>query len=232
MAIDTTTLTRDSNSRVLDIFSIIFVTILILSNIMAQKLFVFFGYTFTTAIIVFPVSYILGDVLTEVWGYATTRRVIWNGFLAAALVSIFIEISIVLPPADGWKLQSEYAAILGQVPRTVVASLIAYLCGEFTNSYVLARMKLWTGGKYLWTRTIGSTVAGQLVDTTIFVVLAFVGLVPLGLLVQIIWSAYLFKVLYESAATPITYAVVAWVKRVENIDVYDRTTNFNPFRFR
>lgn len=217
--------------RYLDLFSVLFVSVLIVSMIMAQKLFVFFGVIFTTAIIVFPVSYILGDVLTEVYGYGRARRVIWLGFFANVVMVVFLEISIVLPPAPSWALQGAYESILQQVPRTVAASLLAYLCGEFANSFVLAKMKIWTSGRYLWTRTIGSTIVGQAVDTVVFVTIAFWGFMPPAVIWQIIWSAYIFKVLYEAAVTPITYAVVRWVKRKEGIDYYDTGTNFTPFRF-
>lgn len=221
---------RPSSPRYLDAFSVLFVTVLIVSMIMAQKLFVFFGVVFTTAIIVFPVAYILGDVLTEVYGYGVVRRVIWLGFIANVIMVIFLEIAIVLPPALGWAHQGAFEAILHQIPRTVAASLLAYLCGEFVNSFVLAKMKIFTRGRHLWTRTIGSTIVGQAVDTVVFVVVAFWGVMPPSVVFEIIWSAYIFKVVYETAATPITYAVVRWVKRKEGIDFYDTETNFSPFR--
>ena len=217
--------------RHLDLFSVLFVSVLIVSMIMAQKLFVFLGVTFTTAIIVFPVSYILGDVLTEVYGYGRARRVIWLGFLANVIMVIFLEFSVALPPAPNWVHQGAFETILQQVPRTVAASLLAYLCGEFVNSFVLAKMKIWTSGRYLWTRTIGSTIVGQGADTVVFVVVAFWGYMPPSVIWEIIWSAYIFKVLYEAAATPITYMVVNWVKRKEGVDAYDTDTNFTPFRF-
>lgn len=217
-------------TKLLDIFGALFITVLLLSMIMAQKLFVVFGVTFTTAIIIFPLSYILGDILTEVYGYGPTRRIIWSGFAASVLMVIFLEISVQMPPAPGWPNELAYEAILHQVPRTVGASLMAYLLGEFANSFVLAKLKVATSGRMLWLRTIGSTLVGQAVDTTVFIVLAFWGTFPPGVVLEIIVSAYIFKVLYEVAATPLTYLVVGWVKRREGIDAYDRNTNFTPFR--
>ena len=215
----------------LEAFTALFVTVLILSMIMAQKLFTVFGITFTTAIIVFPVSYIIGDVMTEVYGYGVTRRVIWLGFVSNIIIVLFLEISVVLPPAAGWPNEQAYETVLHQIPRTVFASLTAYICGEFVNSAVLAKMKILTQGRYLWTRTIGSTVAGQAVDTVIFVFVAFVGIMPLSVIIEITLSAYIFKVVYETAATPLTYIVVYWVKKIERMDVFDTHTNFTPFRF-
>lgn len=216
--------------RLFDILVGLFITVLILSQIMAQKLFLFNGIAFTTAIIVFPVSYIIGDVLTEVYGYARARRVIWLGFFATVLMVVFLEIAIQLPPAPNWQNQTAFETILAQVPRTVLASLLAYLGGEFVNSYVLAKLKVLTGGRHLWLRTIGSTVVGQAVDTTVFVVVAFWWILPEIVILEIIWSAYLFKVAYEAAATPLTYLVVGWVKKREGIDVFDKDTEFSPFK--
>ncbi len=217
--------------RLYDLFAVLFVTVLILSIIMAQKLFNFWGATFTTAIIVFPISYILGDVLTEVYGYAAARRIIWMGFIANVIMVLFIEIAVLIPPATVWPNQVAFETVLHQVPRIVAASLAAYLAGEFVNSFVLAKLKILTNGRHLWTRTIGSTIVGQAVDSTIFVTLAFAGIMPVGVIVSIIWSSYIFKVVYEIAVTPLTYIVVNYVKRIEGVDVYDKDTNFTPFGF-
>lgn len=217
--------------RLLDVFSAIFITVLLTSMIMAQKIFTIFGVPFTTAIMVFPVSYIIGDVLTEVYGYAQTRRVIWLGFFSSALMTLFLAIGVYLPPAASWPNQEAFALILHNVPRTVFASLLAYLCGEFANSFVMAKMKIWTRGRFLWSRTIGSTIVGQGVDTAVFVVIAFYGVMPTPTIINVIVSAYLFKVAYEAAATPLTYMIVRIVKKIENIDVFDTHTNFTPFRF-
>lgn len=207
----------------------LFVATLLISNIAAQKLFAFGPFTFTAGIIVFPISYIFGDILTEVYGYARSRQIIWTGLIANVFLAGTLWIAIELPPADGWPFQEQFATTLGLVPRIVVASIIGYWAGEFSNSYALAKIKVWMQGKQLWVRTIGSTVVGQGVDTILFTTIAFAGIFPTSLLITTILSGYIFKVLYEALITPVTYAVVGYLKRVEGIDVYDRDTNFNPF---
>ncbi len=223
--------------RWLPAITAIFVTSLIVSNIIAVKLFSAGPVFLTVAIIIFPVSYIFGDVLTEVYGYARTRQVIWIGFFCNLLAVAAIWIGIQLPPAPFWSVgvfgspeasQQAYEAILGFAPRLLAASFIAYLFGEFLNSYVLARMKIATNGRYLWMRTIGSTLVGQLADTGIFIVLAFWGTIPLHELWKLIVSQWLIKSAYEAAVTPLTYLMVGYLKRTENEDHYDRRTNFNP----
>jgi hypothetical protein len=209
---------------------ILFVATLLISNIAAQKLFACGPFTFSGGILLFPVAYIFGDVLTEVYGYARARQVIWAGLFCNALMALFLWIVVQLPPADGWPLQEQFATVLGLVPRIVVASIIGYWAGEISNSFVLAKLKVWMGGRALWVRTVSSTLVGQACDTTLFVLIAFAGIFPSGLLFTAIWSGYLFKVLYEALATPFTYVVVGYLKRREGIDVYDRTTDFNPFR--
>lgn len=215
--------------RYFDFVAIAFVSILLISNIAAQKLFAFGPFVFTGGIILFPLSYVFGDVLTEVYGYKRTRRVIWAGFVASAFMAIILWIAVLLPPASGWPLQNEFQQILGFLPRIVLASIIAYWAGEFCNSYVLARLKILTQGKYLWTRTIGSTVVGQGVDTALFVLLAFLGEFSTPLLIKTILSGYAFKVFYEALVTPITYLIVNWLKRAEGINIYDVQTDFTPF---
>lgn len=212
-----------------DIVGMVFVAILLISNIAAQKLFAFGPFTFTAGIIVFPFAYIFGDILTEVYGYARSRRVIWTGFACNIFLVIVIAISIWLPPAEGWPLQEQFASVLGMVPRIVVASLIAYWAGEFSNSYVLAKMKVWMEGRQLWMRTIGSTIVGQGIDTTLFAIIAFAGVLPATVITKAIISGYIFKVVYEAVITPVTYLIVGALKRLEGIDVYDRETDFNPF---
>jgi uncharacterized integral membrane protein (TIGR00697 family) len=182
------------------------------------------------AIIVFPLSYILADVLTEVWGYAAARRVIWLGFAANALMVAVIWIGGEIPPAPFWQGQAAYREILGQSPRILVASFAAYLLGEFANAFVLAKLKVATGGRWLWLRTIGSTVVGQALDSTVFITLAFAGTVPAGLLPTIVAGQWGVKVLYEAAATPLTYTVVGWLKSAEGVDTFDYRTDFNPIR--
>lgn len=208
----------------------LFVAVLMISNIAAQKLFALGPFTFSGGILLFPIGYIFGDVLTEVYGYARSRQVIWAGLVCNLLMAAFLWIVVQLPPAQGWPLQEQFATVLYLVPRVVVASTIGYWAGEFANSFVLAKLKVLTSGRFLWVRTISSTAIGQGVDTVLFVLIAFAGIFPQELLVRAIWSGYLFKVLYEAVATPITYVVVRFLKRAEGIDVYDRETNFTPFR--
>jgi uncharacterized integral membrane protein (TIGR00697 family) len=205
-----------------------FVATLVTSNIIAVKVAALGPLTVTGAVVIFPLAYLFGDVLTEVWGYAVARVVIWSGFLANIVVVLFIAAAIALPADTHYPDQAAYARILGQSPRLVVASLAAYLCGEFLNAFVLARLKVLTRGRWLWTRTIGSTLIGQGVDTVIFISLAFAGNLPWSLLFVIMRDLWLVKVLYEIAATPLTYAIVTFLKRIEGVDVYDRNTSFAP----
>ena len=212
-----------------DILGMAFVACLLVSNIAAQKLFAFGSFTFTAGVLIFPLSYVFGDVLTEVYGYAKSRRVIWTGFACNLFLIAVLAVAVELPPARGWPLQEQFATVLGFVPRIVAASMLAYLIGEFANSFILAKMKIQTEGRHLWMRTIGSTVVGEGVDTIVFVTVAFAGVFPVDLLIRTAISGYLFKVAYEVAITPITYVFVTWLKRAEGVDHYDRDTNFNPF---
>ncbi|HET7875208.1 MAG TPA: queuosine precursor transporter, partial [Methylomirabilota bacterium] len=182
------------------------------------------------AIIIFPVSYILADVLTEVWGYAATRRVIWLGFACNALMVLAIWVGGWIPPAPLWRGQAAYVETLGQTPRILAASFLAYLAGEFANAFVLAKMKVWTRGRWLWMRTIGSTIVGEGLDSAVFITLAFGGIVPAWALAGVVAGQWVVKVLYEAAATPITYAVVRWLKSREGLDTFDYRTDFNPVR--
>ncbi|MBL9184072.1 MAG: queuosine precursor transporter [Verrucomicrobiaceae bacterium] len=217
--------------QLLLVIAIAFVVCLLLSNLAAQKLIQVFGYTFTAGILLFPVTYIFGDCLTEVYGYARTRSVIWCGLVASAFMAGFMALVVWISPADGWPFQSSFSSVYAMVPRTVLGSIIAYWAGEFLNSYVLAKLKVINGGRRLWLRTILSTVFGQLLDTVLFLVIAFAGVLPTSLLIQAAWSGYIFKVLYEALATPFTYLIVNWLKHKEGIDVYDSQTNFSPFKF-
>ncbi len=214
------------------IVSSLFVATLLISNTVATKLFTIGPFIFTGGILVFPLSYIFGDVLTEVYGYARSRTIIWTGFLCLILMSLVYYIIGLLPAAAGWNNQAAYESILGIVPRITLASIIGYWAGEFSNSYVLAKMKIWTSGRYLWLRTIGSTIVGECLDTTFFVFLAFAGVLPSSTLVIAAVSGYLFKVLYEIVATPITYKLVAFLKKREGVDHFDHQTDFNPFKSR
>jgi len=207
----------------------LFVTCLIVSNIIAVKLIEIHGFVLTAANVIFPVSYIIGDVLTEVYGYALARRVIWLGFLCNLLAVLAIWIGGMLPGAEVWQGEEAWNVILGSTPRILAASFAAYLVGEFVNSYVLARMKVATKGRHLWTRTIGSTVAGQFADTLIFMTVAFLGVIPFGVLANAAGTEWVSKVGFEALATPFTYFVVGYLKRTEGVDHYDRDTQFNPF---
>lgn len=206
-----------------------FVAVLMVSNIVAPKFIAIGWLRFSGAQLLFPITYIFGDVFTEVYGYAASRRAIWNGFFGCALLAAISMIVVALPPSPDWPHQQAYATVLGFVPRIIVSSLIAYWFGEFANSFVMARMKLWTNGKYLWTRTVGSTVVGQGVDTILVMVLAFGGIMSNSDIFRAIVSGYAAKVLYEVAMTPLTYMVVNFLKRREGVDVMDVHTKFNPF---
>jgi uncharacterized integral membrane protein (TIGR00697 family) len=215
--------------RWIDLVTAAFVAVLLISNVASTKIVQLGPFSFDGGTILFPLAYIFGDVLTEVYGYKRSRRVIWTGFvwiLAAALIFAIVDI---LPPAQGWTMQDSFHNILGQTPRIVAASLIAYFAGEFSNSFVLARLKLITNGRWLWLRTIGSTLVGEAVDTVLFLIIAFAGVLPSYLLWAVILSNYVFKVGVETLFTPLTYRLVNWLKKAEQEDVFDRGTNFNPF---
>ncbi len=210
----------------------VFVTTLIVSNIVAVKLVDFGGLVLPAAVVIFPISYIFGDILTEVYGYSQARRVIWLGFACNLLAVVAIWVSGALPPASFWASnQPAFDTILGYTPRLLFASFMAYLVGEFANSAVLSRMKLLTRGRFLWTRTIGSTLVGEGLDSAVFITVAFMGVLPPEVLPLTIVTQWLFKVAYEVAATPVTYLIVNWLKRAEGIDTFDRGTKLNPFVF-
>jgi len=215
----------------------VFVTCLILSNIIAVKLAAFGPFFLPAAVIIFPISYIFGDILTEVYGFARARQVIWIGFGCNLLAVLAIWIGGRVPPAPFWNAnvyespgaaQQAYQAILGFTPRLLLASFAAYLVGEFLNAFILAKLKIATTGKLLWLRTIASTLVGQLADSAIFIVIAFLGSFSVADLVRLIITQWLFKSAYEALATPITYLVVGYLKRAEKEDYYDRDTHFNP----
>ncbi|MDB5692675.1 MAG: hypothetical protein JWO81_1738 [Alphaproteobacteria bacterium] len=222
--------------RYFDFVMAAFVTILLLSNVIgAGKVAVIdlpgIGpWPFGAGILFFPISYVLGDVLTEVYGYARARRCIWAGFAAMLFMALMSFVVVALPPAATWHGQEAYEAVFGQVPRIVMASICAFWAGEFANSYVLARMKILTRGRHLWTRTIGSTIVGQAVDSLIFYPLAFYGLWDNRTLLIVLLTQWALKVGWEALLTPATYAVVGFLKRREGIDVYDTGTDFTPFR--
>jgi uncharacterized integral membrane protein (TIGR00697 family) len=216
--------------RYFDLVMVAFVAVLMTSNVASAKIVVLGPFTFDGGTLLFPLSYIFGDILTEVYGYSRSRRVIWAGFAATLLMALVYALVGALPPAEGWEHQEAYQAILGATPRIVVASLIAYFLGEFSNSWVLAKLKLITQGRWLWTRTIASTLIGEGVDTLLFVMIAFYGLLPQPLLVSIMASNYIFKCGLEALFTPLTYRVVNGLKAAEREDYYDYDTDFSPFR--
>ena len=217
-------------SHRLVVVAALFVTCLITANILIVKQISIGGLVLPAAIIIFPVSYILGDILTEVYGYQQARRVIWLGFLCNLLAVMILWIGGILPAAPVFEAQSAYERILGSTPRFLLASFTAYLAGEFANSFILAKMKIATRGRWLWTRTIGSTLVGQGIDTLIVLTVAFVGVLPLPVLGIMILSHWVVKTIYEAIATPLTYWTVSYLKRKENIDVYDLQANFNPLK--
>lgn len=225
---ESTSPTRTGYSPWFVLVTAVFVTCLITANITAVKLVGILGLVLPAAIIIFPISYIFGDILTEVYGYREARRVIWLGFFCNLIAVIAIVVGQVLPAASFWDGQAAYQRILGYTPRLLVASFLAYLLGEFGNSFVLAKMKIVTSGRWLWTRTIGSTLVGQGLDSLVFITLAFVGTIPLSGLASAIVTQWLAKSLYEAAVTPLTYRLVNFLKRREALDVYDYDTRFNP----
>lgn len=207
-----------------------FVTILLCSNVIgAAKVCTVWGFTFGAGVLFFPISYIFGDILTEVYGYARARKVVWAGFGAIIFASFMSWVIVSLPPAVGWNDQKAYESVFGQTPRIVFASLAAFFAGEFANSFVLAKMKIFTSGRYLWTRTIGSTIVGEGVDSIVFYPLAFLGVWETRLVVTVMISNYIIKVVWETIVTPVTYQVVGFLKREEQEDFYDYDTDFTPF---
>jgi uncharacterized integral membrane protein (TIGR00697 family) len=212
------------------VIAAIFVTCLITANIIAVKIVVIGSFLLPAAVFVFPVSYIFGDILTEVYGYATARRVIWLGFGCNLIFVLFAWIGQILPAAGFWENQAAYEAVLGYAPRILLASFAGYLVGEFANSFIMARMKVATKGRWLWSRTLGSTVVGQGLDTVVFILIAFAG-TPVFAVVMILhhWVA---KIAIEAVATPATYGIVGYLKKKEGIDTYDDGASFNPFNLR
>lgn len=218
------------NYKYLDIITVIFVAVLLISNIASTKIAKIGFMVLDGGTLLFPLSYIFNDVLTEVYGYKVSRKVIWLGFASALLMSLVLIVVGLLPSAGGWNNQDAYMVILGQAPRIIIASLAAYFVGEFANSFILAKMKILTKGKWLWTRTIGSTLVGEFFDSFIFVIIAFAGTIPSGLLIDLIVFNYFFKTAVEIVFTPLTYKIINKLKNKESVDFYDTKTNFNPFR--
>lgn len=230
-----------SSYKYYDFVMVSFVTVLLCSNLIgaakaAQMTLPIIGtVSFGAGVLFFPISYIFGDVLTEVYGYGRDRRVIWAGFAALVFAALMSAVVLALPPvADDFNqsYQQHLVAVFGNTPRIVLGSILAFWCGSFVNSYVLAKMKIWTKGKYLWSRTIGSTLCGELVDSSLFYVIAFYGIWPDQQVLQVAIAQYILKTGWEVVMTPFTYKVVAFLKRAENEDYFDLSTNFNPFKIK
>lgn len=220
---------NDKQYRFFDILVAIFVAVLLISNIASTKILTLWKFTFDGGTIVFPLSYIFGDILTEVYGFRKSRRVIWLGFISALLMSVVLYAVMLLPPANDWPNQKAFESLLGPVPRIVIASLIAYFAGEFSNAITLSVMKIRTQGRFLWLRTIFSTVIGEGIDTLIFCLIAFYGTLPGNVLWTVIISNYIFKCTVEIILTPLTYKIVHFLKKAEKTDVYDVGVKYNPF---
>jgi len=224
------TVVRPPGQRYYDLVLGAFVAVILCSSLIGTgKVVTVGGHAFGAAILFFPLSYVFGDLLTEVYGYARSRRVVWAGFASMLFAAAMSYIVVSLPPAPDWHGQVHLQAVFGQTPRIVLASLSGYFCGEFANSYVLAKMKVATRGKHLWARTIGSTIVGEAVDSLVFYPVAFLGVWSNALVLQVMLGNYVLKVLFEALLTPVTYQVVGWLKRVESEDFYDTHTNFTPF---
>lgn len=216
-------------NKYLGLLTAFFAVVLLTSNIVATKLIVLGPFTFDGGTLLFPLSYIFGDIMTEVYGYKKTRKVIWIGFFMSLFAMLTIMLIGAMPAASDWGNQEAYDAILGLTPRIILASLTAYFVGEFLNSFTMAKMKIWTKGKFLWLRTITSTLLGEGADTILFVLIAFMGVFETDLLIAILISNYIFKVAVEVLFTPATYLIVGFLKKSEKEDYYDNKTNFNPF---
>jgi len=213
-----------------DLVMAAFVTVLLCANLIgAAKRATLFGFTFGAGVLFFPISYIFGDVLTEVYGYARARKVVWAGFAALAFASFMASVVVWFPPAPGWPHQAAYETVFGSTWRIVLASLIAFWAGELCNSYVLAKMKVWSEGRSLYLRTIGSTIVGEGIDSLVFYPVEFLGTWPVEQVLTVLVTNYAIKVGWEALATPLTYRIVGWLKRVEHEDYFDRDTDFNPF---
>jgi uncharacterized integral membrane protein (TIGR00697 family) len=221
--------TTSRSYKYLDVLTTAFVVILLVSNLVAQKICKIGPFAVSGAVLLFPITYIFGDVFTEIYGFAASRRAIWLGFFGTTLLYLMGYITIALPAAPGWHNQQAFTTVFGFIPRILAASLTAFWAGEFANSYTMARLKLVTNGRKLWTRTIGSTIVGQAVDTALVITLTFAGVVPAMTILNMIATGYALKVCYEILATPLTYLVINWLKAAEQADAFDRNQSFNPF---
>ncbi|MDO8742457.1 MAG: queuosine precursor transporter [bacterium] len=214
--------------KYLGLITTLYIAFQLISDVTAGKIVQFGSFTLPASILYFPITYIFADVLTEVYGYSKARNVVWQAFLASIVAGLVYQLAVWLPPAVGFDANDAYIRVLGSVPRILLGGWIAVWAGGIANDYILAKMKIWTKGKYLWMRTIGSTIVGEGVNTFLFFAIALSGILPNSLLVSSILSGWLFKVVIETVLTPLTYLVVAKLKKVENEDYYDTNTNFNP----
>lgn len=218
------------NYKYYSVITGIFVAALLISNILDTKVFVFLGLTMPAGIILFPIVYLFGDVFTEVYGYKASRKAIWTAFFSLIMAVVFFKIGEIITPAPFWENQKAYVDILGKIPRIAIASIVAFFLGEFTNSYIVSKMKVKSSGKSMPLRFVISTIFGQAVDTSVFVLIAFAGLLPIDVLISITASGWAFKVLWEIIVLPITIPVVKWLKKAEGQDVYDKKIDYNPFK--
>jgi uncharacterized integral membrane protein (TIGR00697 family) len=219
----------NKNNNYFTVTATLFVAALLISNIAAQKLIPIGPFIFTGGVLLFPITFIFGDILTEVWSYKKTRLIVWTGFAASFFMSAFMYLVVKLPAAPGWPFQHEFETTFSLVPRIVTASLLAYLCGEFLNSYVLSKFKLKYKEKKMGLRFVLSTLLGEAADTIIFATVALYGVIPNEILITTIWSGFLFKVIYEIIALPISMPLTKWMKKKSGYDLYDTNTNYNPF---
>ena len=220
------------NYRFLGVITTLYITFQLVSDVTAGKLIDFFGFPVSVTVIYFPITYIFADVLTEVYGYARARRVVWQVLLASVLAGLIYQLAAVLPPGSGFNANDAYVRVLGSVPRILLGGWVAVWVGGILNDYVMAKMKIWTNGKYLWTRTVGSTIVGEFANTVLFYSIALAGIIPTNFLVQAILTGWVIKCVVEVVLTPWTYFVCAKLKKAENEDYYDRETNFSPFSFK
>ncbi len=210
----------------------LFVACLLISNILDVKIFVLFGFTLPAGIILFPIVYLFGDIFTEVYGYKASRKAIWTGFVSLILATVLFQLAGLIPPAPFWEYQREYELILGKLPRIATASIVAYFMGEFTNSIVLSRLKVRTRGKGMSFRFVLSTIFGEAVDTSVFIIIAFAGVVPASTLLAMFFSGWVVKVLWEILVLPVTIPFVNWLKKAEGLDAFDDDVDYNPFKLK
>ncbi len=215
--------------RFLGIITTLYITFQLISDVSAGKLVSIFGFPVSVAVIYFPITYVIADILTEVYGYAQARRVVWQVLLASIIAGLVYQVVVILPPANGFSGNDAYVRVFGSVPRILLGGWIAVWIGGILNDYVLAKMKIWTNGKYLWTRTVGSTIVSEFANTVLFFTIALSGIIPNSLLIDAILTGWVFKIAVEVICTPWTYWVVGKLKKLENEDYYDRDTDFNPF---